>query len=82
MFEGKECKFGYLPKHLAVRADTYDRLCAHVVEIYQCNREMMVKRQMYHCNKGCCVAEISGLECLFDLGSVGDGSVDGIISNI
>jgi len=33
-FDGNDCKVGYLPKHLAVRADAYDGLCARVVEIY------------------------------------------------
>ena len=28
------CKVGYLPKHLAARADRYNGLCARIVEIY------------------------------------------------
>jgi hypothetical protein len=32
------CKVGYLPKHLAARADRYDGLCARIVEIYSSDR--------------------------------------------
>ena len=65
MFEGMECKVGYLPKHLAVRADTYAGLCACIVEIYSSTSEVTAKRQKYHRNKGCCVAEIIDMEiCL------------------
>ena len=45
------CKVGYLPKHLAARADCYDGLCARIVEIYSSNRThcaSVAKRQKYH----------------------------------
>ena len=57
-FDGNDCKVGYLPKHLAVRADAYDGLCARVVEIYSGESEVTAKKQKFHRNKGCCVALI------------------------
>jgi hypothetical protein len=62
------CKVGYLPKHLAARADRYDGLCACVVEIYSSNRTRcasIAKRQKYHRGVGCCVATIEGMCDMF-----------------
>ena len=30
----QKCKVGYLAKHLAFRANRYNKLCAHIVEAY------------------------------------------------
>ena len=65
LFEGKECKVRYLPKHLAMMADTYAGLCALVVEIYSRSSEVTAKRQLYHRNICCCVVEIIGIERFF-----------------
>ena len=81
-FEGTECKVGYLPKHLAVRADTYARLCARIVEIYSSMSEVTAKTQKYHHNKGCCVAVIIGMENLFDFCFVGERLTDGVVDNV
>ena len=58
LFDGKDCKVGYLRKDLAVQADAYDGLCACVVEIYSAQSEVAAKQQKFHRIKGCCVAEI------------------------
>ena len=42
-FDRKDCKVGYLPKHLAARAHAYDGLCARVVEIYSAQSEVAAK---------------------------------------
>jgi hypothetical protein len=55
------CKVGYLPKHLAARADRYDGLCARIVKIYSGDRitcDNIAKRQKFHHNIGCCLAVI------------------------
>ena len=62
------CKVGYMPKHLAARADRYDILCAHIVKIYSgncaaCDND--AKRQKFHCNIGCCLAVILGMQDMF-----------------
>jgi len=62
------CKVGYLPKHLAARADRYDGLCARIVEIYSSDRTRcasVAKRQKYHRGIGCCVATIEGMRDMF-----------------
>jgi hypothetical protein len=66
----RTCKVGYLPKHLAVRAHRYDRLCARVLEVYsgdilQC--ASIAKRQKHHRKEGCCLATIEGLKKMFVL---------------
>ena len=62
------CKVGYLPKHLAARADRYDGLCARIAEIYSSDRTRctsVAKRQKYHRGVGCCVATIEGMRGMF-----------------
>jgi hypothetical protein len=62
------CKVGYLPKHSAARADRYNNLCAHIVEIYSSNRTLctsIAKRQKYHHGVRCCVATIEGMHDMF-----------------
>ena len=62
------CKVGYLPKHLAARADPYDGLCVHIVEIYSsyCTRcTSIAKRQKYHHGVGCCMSTIEGMRDMF-----------------
>jgi hypothetical protein len=59
------CKVGYLPKHLAARADRYDGLCVRILEIYSSDRTRcasVAKRQKYHCGVECCVATMR--ECV------------------
>ncbi len=58
------CKVGYLPKHLAARANSYDGLCARITEIYSGNRvtcDNVPKRQKFHRNVGCCLVVILGM---------------------
>ncbi len=62
------CKVGYLPKHLASRADCYDGLCARILEIYSSDRTRcasVTKHQKYHRGVGCCVANIEGMRDMF-----------------
>ena len=62
------CKVGYLPKHLAARADRYDGLCARIAEIYSSDCTLcasVAKRQKYHRGVGCCVATIEGMRGMF-----------------
>ena len=62
------CKVGYLPKHLATRADRYNGLCACIVEIYSSDRThcaSVPKRQKYHRGVRCCVATIEGMRDMF-----------------
>ena len=64
----RTCKVGYLPKHLAYRADRYDGLCARIAEIYSGDAaycDCVAKRQKYHRNVGCCVAVIVGMKDMF-----------------
>ena len=49
------CKVGYLPKHLAARANRHDGLCIHIVEIYsgdQAKCDNLSNRQKFHRNIG------------------------------
>ena len=62
------CKVGYLPKHLAARADRNDGLCVRIVEIYSSNETRCAstaKRQKYHRGVGCCVTSIEGMRDMF-----------------
>jgi hypothetical protein len=62
------CKVGYLPKHLAFRADRYDGLCARILEVYSSDKaetDCVAKRQKYHRKCGCCVAVIVGMKDMF-----------------
>ena len=62
------CKMGYLPKHLAARADPYDGLCERIVEIYSSDRTYCAsigKCQKYHRGIGCCMATIEGMRDMF-----------------
>jgi hypothetical protein len=55
------CKVGYLPRHLSIRrADDYDGMYAHVVEVYSARSVNITKLQKRHRNLGCCVATILG----------------------
>ncbi len=54
------CKVGFLPAHLARRAQDYDGLIARVISIYSDRCNNLVKRQKFWHNKGCCVARILG----------------------
>ena len=74
LFDGKDCKVGYFPKHLAVRDDAYDGLCACVVEIYSAQSEVASKQQKFHRNKGCCVAEIIDIHSVLGLNDAVGGS--------
>jgi hypothetical protein len=62
------CKVGYLPKHLAARADRCNGLCACIVEIYSSNHThcaSIAKCQKYHRGVGCCMATIEGMRDMF-----------------
>ena len=62
------CKVGYLPKHLAFRADQYDGLCARILEVYSSDSaecDCVAKRQKYHRKCSCCVAVILGMKDVF-----------------
>ncbi len=62
------CKVGYLPKHLAARADHYNELCAHIGEIYSSDQTRcasIAKRQKYYHGVVCCVATIEGMHDMF-----------------
>jgi len=62
------CKVGYLPKHLAARADPYDGLCVRIVEIYSSDRThcaSVAKCQKYHRGVRCCMATIEGMWDMF-----------------
>ena len=64
----RTCKVGYLPKHLAFRADRYDGLCARIVEMYSTDRDVcdcVAKRHKHHRNFGCCVAVVLGMKDMF-----------------
>ena len=54
------CKVGFLPAHLARRAQDYDGLVARVICVYSDRCTNVVKRQKFWRNKGCCVARILG----------------------
>jgi len=40
------CKVGYLPKHLAARADRYDGLCAYCRDLLQQSNPLRQRRKM------------------------------------
>jgi hypothetical protein len=50
------CKVGFLPHHLAVRANAYNGLYAPIVSIYSNRSTNMLKRDKFWHKKGCCVA--------------------------
>ena len=50
------CKVGFLPQHLAVRANAYDGLYARIVSIYSDRCRNVLKWEKFWQNKGCCVA--------------------------
>ncbi len=54
------CKVGFLPHHLAVRADVYDGLYAGILSIYSNRSTNVLKRVKFWCNKCCCVAHVLG----------------------
>ena len=55
------CKVGFLPQHLASRrADDYDGLVLRVREVYTKRCTSIVRRNKFHCNKGCAVAIVLG----------------------
>jgi hypothetical protein len=54
------CKVGFSPQHLAVRADAYDGLYAHIVSVYSNRCTDMLKREKHWRNKGCCVTHVLG----------------------
>jgi hypothetical protein len=54
------CKVGFLPQHLAVRANVYDGLYARIVSIYSNRCTNMLKREKFWRNMGCCVAHVLG----------------------
>ncbi len=76
------CKVGFLPSHLAVRANAYDGLHARIFSIYSNRCMNVLKREKFWQNKGYCVAcmlgirvvlsiyffrnDISGIDCLID----------------
>jgi hypothetical protein len=57
------CKVGFLPQHLAVRANVYDGLYACIVSIYSDCCTNVLKREKFWRNKGWCVACVLG-DCL------------------
>ena len=82
-----DCKVGYLSKHLAVWANAYDGVCAYVVEICSAQSEVAAKRHRFHCNKGCCVAEIIDSHSVLGLNdavgsSVGNNVVVGEVRDV
>ncbi len=42
------CKVGFLPQHLAVRANVYDGLYAHIVSVYSDRCTNMLKREKFY----------------------------------
>ncbi len=54
------CKVGFLPQHLAVRVNVYDRLYARNVSIYSNRCTNMLKWEKFWRNMGCCVARMHG----------------------
>jgi hypothetical protein len=76
------CKVGFLPHHLAVRADVYDRLYARILSVYSDRCTNLLKREKFYRNMGCCItrilgdclvhsiqlfrSEINGIDCLID----------------
>jgi hypothetical protein len=54
------CKVGFLPQHLAVRADAYDGHYARIVSVYSDCCMNVLKREKFWQNKGCCAARVLG----------------------
>jgi hypothetical protein len=54
------CKIGFLPHHLAVRADAYDGLYARIISVYSNHCTNVLKREKFWRNRGCCVARVLG----------------------
>jgi hypothetical protein len=54
------CKVGFLPQHLAVRADAYDGLYARIISVYSNRCTNVPKREKFWRNRGCCVARVLG----------------------
>jgi hypothetical protein len=54
------CKVGFLPAHLAIRAQEYNRLIASVISVYSDCCTNTLKRQKFWQNKGCCIGCILG----------------------
>jgi hypothetical protein len=54
------CKVGFLPQHLAVISNVYDRLYACIVSIYSDCCTNVLKREKFWRNKGCCIACMLG----------------------
>jgi hypothetical protein len=52
------CKVGFLPQHLAVRADVYDGLYACIMSVYSNRCTNMLKREKFYRNMGCCNARV------------------------
>ena len=75
LFDGVDFKVGYLPKHLAVRANAYNGLCARVVEIYSAQSEVADEQQKFYCNKGCSVVEIIDIQSVLGLNDEMRGTV-------
>jgi hypothetical protein len=57
------CKVGFLPQHLAVRADVYDGLYACIMSVYSDRCTNVLKREKFYQNMGCCIACVLG-DCL------------------
>jgi hypothetical protein len=54
------CKVGFLPQHLAVRADAYDGLYARIISVYYDRCTNVLKRERFWRNRRCCVACVLG----------------------
>jgi hypothetical protein len=54
------CNEGFLPSHLAVRANAYDWLIARIISMYSDLCTNVLKREKFWKNKGCCVACVLG----------------------
>jgi hypothetical protein len=54
------CKVGFLPQHLAVRANAYDGLYARIISVYSDRCTNVLKREKFWRNRGCCVACMLG----------------------
>jgi hypothetical protein len=53
-------KVGFLPQHLAARADAYDGLYARIISVYSNRCTNVLKRENFWRNRGCCVAHMLG----------------------
>jgi hypothetical protein len=74
------CKVGFLPQHLAVRANVYNGLYAPILSVYSNHWTNMLKREKFYRNMGWCIthmlgdrlvhsiqlfrSEINGIDCL------------------